>query len=293
MEGLYLIWLKEYIDKNDNVYKIGRSYDLLSRLKSYPNGSEILFTILCSKSEFCEKKLIELFNEKFTLECKKEYFRGESKKMIEYIKNIIIDECNINDISNISNIHEQYFTIIKKQTYDLTNNKKIFYKCVGIKGDKKKSCIHKIFEKLGLNYNGIEDLNNLANVIKYIKDNKLKINILNNSLSIDYYKLKELFNDDKRCEVLEVKIKNQDIDKIVIKLKVDDVKTQYIYKCEGESEHTIIYDGINKHFDILDVFEFDNIYIDCNTTIYKNNELIYNIYNLCKLWNVGKQYIIQ
>ena len=62
MEGLYLIWCYNFIERNEKIYKIGRSDKLYNRVKSYPAGSQILFTILCNESRKCEHLIINKFN---------------------------------------------------------------------------------------------------------------------------------------------------------------------------------------------------------------------------------------
>lgn len=72
-QGCYLIQL--YCDKNTNKYKIGKSKNLLTRLKSaeYRNAF-IYLTQFVTDENKCEKKIIEEFTKKFT--CIKEDSQG-------------------------------------------------------------------------------------------------------------------------------------------------------------------------------------------------------------------------
>jgi len=106
MEGLYLIWTKEYIDLKKNVYKIGRTENLEQLYQTYKPGHKILFTVLCVKAYECKKKIISIFREKFKLVQGQQYFEGDKDKMIEEIKNIVCSEYKMNHIlDEMINIH--------------------------------------------------------------------------------------------------------------------------------------------------------------------------------------------
>ena len=125
MEGLYLIWTKEYIDLLEEVYKIGRSKNIQKRLNGYKPGYKIIFTILCTNSNKFEKKVIALFNQKFKLIQGREFFKGDSVQMIDYIKKIYCSECKIDNIPNdITNIHVLFTeeNLTKKQILEKINN---------------------------------------------------------------------------------------------------------------------------------------------------------------------------
>ena len=82
-EGIYLLHTRELYTLNLNIYKIGRSHTLDNRMKQYPNGSKIIFSMKCSNSKMCEAKLIKLFKEKFIqkLFYGNEYFEGNKNAM--------------------------------------------------------------------------------------------------------------------------------------------------------------------------------------------------------------------
>jgi len=87
MEGLYLIHLREFIKSKESVFKIGRSDDIHNRVRKYPKGSNVLFTMKCFNSIVCEADLIKLFNKKFIHkpEYGTEYFEGDEDIMIDEI----------------------------------------------------------------------------------------------------------------------------------------------------------------------------------------------------------------
>jgi len=76
---IYLIKIYPY---TDNIYKIGRTINILERLASYKRY-KIVFITSCLNDVQCEKELLQLFRLKFT-ECKEmgsEYFYGEYQQM--------------------------------------------------------------------------------------------------------------------------------------------------------------------------------------------------------------------
>jgi hypothetical protein len=97
-EGIYLLYTREMITTNENIYKLGRSNYLDNRVKQYPNGSKILLMINCINSISCEYNLIKLFKEKFIQKTYygKEYFQGNCLLMIKEICNYINNQVKAN-----------------------------------------------------------------------------------------------------------------------------------------------------------------------------------------------------
>ena len=114
MEGLYLMYTREFISADIPIYKIGRSYTLDNRVKQYPNGSKILFMICCNNSVACEAYLIELFKTKFTQKkyYGNEYFEGDKKLMIKEMFDYVYD--NNNDEEKVADIVKVVNIVVKK-----------------------------------------------------------------------------------------------------------------------------------------------------------------------------------
>ena len=70
-EGIYLLREREFARLNENIYKIGRSINIKTRMNSYLKGSDIELMIGCNDSIKCEKKLLEIFRTTFILERQK------------------------------------------------------------------------------------------------------------------------------------------------------------------------------------------------------------------------------
>lgn len=96
---IYFLQPKEYVSKNENVYKIGRSIikivDKFSRLEAYGKGANIILTCQCVDSVLLEKEILVEFNSKFSRhEFGNEYFVGDKQKMLNVILTMIMNESN-------------------------------------------------------------------------------------------------------------------------------------------------------------------------------------------------------
>lgn len=92
---VYLIHLREFIEKNDTVYKIGRTcQERTKRFNQYPKGSILLFQSICKDCINVEKEIIKFFKIKYKqrTDFGTEYFEGDYVSMIEDINLIIKSE---------------------------------------------------------------------------------------------------------------------------------------------------------------------------------------------------------
>ena len=96
-EGIYIIYIREFISTNKNIYKIGRSNDIENKLRNYPKGSRIMFATSCDNSIKYEKDLIKIFKTKFTsTEFGNRYFEGDVDDMKDIIYNYLQDIRRLN-----------------------------------------------------------------------------------------------------------------------------------------------------------------------------------------------------
>ena len=90
-EYIYIIHCAQHI--NENIYKIGRTNNIIKRFKQYPNGSELLFTITCNNSKLIENGIIQyLKNDSKYIHHKEsgnEYFKCDLENLKIDIQNII------------------------------------------------------------------------------------------------------------------------------------------------------------------------------------------------------------
>jgi hypothetical protein len=87
-EYIYLLQTREFINKDEKIYKIGRTCkDNLTRFNQYPKGSKLLFQVICEESKEREKELLIKFREKYIekKEIGNEYFEGNYNEMIKDI----------------------------------------------------------------------------------------------------------------------------------------------------------------------------------------------------------------
>lgn len=99
-EWIYLLQLREHVNINANIYKIGRTTQKqFKRFGQYPKGSIILLHRICNDCRIMEKEIFQKFKQLFKHEdqCGKEYFSGSSKEMIKLI-NSILDYEDIDDV---------------------------------------------------------------------------------------------------------------------------------------------------------------------------------------------------
>jgi hypothetical protein len=85
---IYLLYEREFIKTNEPIYKIGKSkQENLKRITNYPNGSKLLFQIICENCDVLEKYLIKLFDTKYEKQkdIGNEYYKGDYIEMIKDI----------------------------------------------------------------------------------------------------------------------------------------------------------------------------------------------------------------
>ena len=90
-EYIYIIHCAQHI--NENIYKIGRTKNIINRFKQYPNGSELLFTITCNNSKLIENNIIQYLKNNINYihykESGNEYFKCNLENLKIDIQNII------------------------------------------------------------------------------------------------------------------------------------------------------------------------------------------------------------
>ena len=92
---IYLLQEREFINANQEVYKVGRTkQENETRFKQYPKGSVLYFQMICNNCNTIEKKVLGLFKEIFIhrKEFGSEYFEGDYNEMISIIYSTIKQE---------------------------------------------------------------------------------------------------------------------------------------------------------------------------------------------------------
>lgn len=92
LEYIYIIHPIQCI--NLNIYKIGRTNNIINRHKQYPKGSELLFTIPCDNSKILEQEILTYCKNNINYEQIKkygnEYFKCDINLLISDIQNLIL-----------------------------------------------------------------------------------------------------------------------------------------------------------------------------------------------------------
>lgn len=89
-QSIYLLQEREFVNSNENVYKIGKTtQEGLRRLSNYPKGSRLLLQIHCNDCTKCEIEIIDIFKKNFiSRDESKEHFQGSCELMITLIYEI-------------------------------------------------------------------------------------------------------------------------------------------------------------------------------------------------------------
>lgn len=102
--NLYIIQVREFINKNESVYKIGRTSNVSQRFCQYPKGSILhlaIYSVNCVKDE---TELCKLFCRNFTArpDIGREYFEGDLKQMITLMTTYVVERSDdvVSDISS-------------------------------------------------------------------------------------------------------------------------------------------------------------------------------------------------
>lgn len=88
---IYMIREREFINADQNVFKIGRSTNVTVRLMKYPKNSQPIIMMKCSDVNACEKQVIRTFKSKFIhrTDAGAEYFEGNENTMMQELINIV------------------------------------------------------------------------------------------------------------------------------------------------------------------------------------------------------------
>lgn len=91
---LYIVWLREFVNSQQSVYKIGRSKDISSRLKDYPKDSKLLYCVFTTDIVEKESKLIHILKNENSGVIQQtkygtEYFLGDYNVIRSFIEQLV------------------------------------------------------------------------------------------------------------------------------------------------------------------------------------------------------------
>lgn len=129
---IYLIHVREFININEQTYKIGRTEDLSQRCHGYPKNSEIIYSRKVNDEINLEKLIIAQFKIDYIQQQQygTEYFTGDSDQMINTINMIIEKYDNITikpvknnvQLFNESKVHIKNLLELLNQEQNIKNN---------------------------------------------------------------------------------------------------------------------------------------------------------------------------
>ncbi len=88
---VYLLQEREFANKNENIYKIGKTTQGFKRYRQYPKESIVMLHLICDDCDVAEKNIIIYFDFKYenVKSIGREYYRGDFCEMIADIFKIV------------------------------------------------------------------------------------------------------------------------------------------------------------------------------------------------------------
>jgi hypothetical protein len=122
---IYLIQEREFLDKNEDIYKVGMTCQPgQKRFGSYPKGSKLLYQVACDDCVKVEKLIIEVFKERFLQmrDIGLEYFHGDYLEMFDIICEVIkrqreTEKEEISDENELP-VDDSFTSVEKAKKYD-------------------------------------------------------------------------------------------------------------------------------------------------------------------------------
>jgi hypothetical protein len=84
---IYLLHERKFLLNEQPVYKVGKTTCMNQRMRKYPKGSHLIFSLVCSNIHVTETKILELFRDNFKQrqDLGSEYFEGDMMSMVNNI----------------------------------------------------------------------------------------------------------------------------------------------------------------------------------------------------------------
>lgn len=152
-----------------------------------------------------------------------------------------------------------------------------------------KDCSFQCLKHCGVDYkNDIAQLRDVQNLINYISENNLKIDVMCNSFLIKKH-LAKIMTDNGKVKMMVKNRYGVMVENICAPLNFDtDIEIVYLHKykvydedsdlmIDMKADYTIIYDEFNSHFDVIkdNIQINDDVYINYRFEIIKNNNIIF------------------
>ena len=272
--SIYLLQEREFINSNENIYKIGRTKQAnIQRFNQYPKGSKLLLHIVCDDCDILETELIRDFKNKYIhrKDIGNEYFEGDYKEMIKDIYNKITNCENIEDLNIKNNDYSKLcYKDIADFISDFEEKTKEYSKKINIKDidDSDDSDTSKPNIIVNIQINIIKDID--------IDDNKKKTKKTQKDLNIEKMLLRQSQKDAENKEMLlRQSQKDADYEEIMQRIKLeypDGIKEPRLKK-----HFSIIVPKECKTCHLYKILPYDYISDTCNKTDIDNCKLCVSI----------------
>jgi len=215
--SIYLLQEREFINSNENIYKIGRTKQAnIQRFNQYPKGSKLLLHIVCDDCDILETELIRDFKNKYIhrKDIGNEYFEGDYKEMIKDIYNKITNCENIEYLNIKNNDYSKLcYKDIDDFISDFEEKTKEYSKKINIKD---------IDDSDTSKPNIIVNIYIFNNIYLYIDDNKKKPKKTQKDLNIEKMLLRQSKKDAEYKEMLlRQSQKDADYEEIMQRIKLE------------------------------------------------------------------------
>ena len=94
---IYILKLREHVKNKEKIFKVGRTENIKNRIRQYPKGSVLLYTIYTENIIEKEKKILKELSDKIKLDYGLEYFGCD----LAYIRNIIDNNISLLDCEEL------------------------------------------------------------------------------------------------------------------------------------------------------------------------------------------------
>lgn len=108
MPYIYLMYCREFIRTGEDIYKVGRTSNLMRRFYEYPKGSRLLFSQYVDDDVSAERKVLAALRTRFTSKTDygSEYFEGELPEMVREVVAVLDSEWNQLEKNNVVDFGE-------------------------------------------------------------------------------------------------------------------------------------------------------------------------------------------
>lgn len=91
MGYIYVIYTREFLKHQEPVYKVGKTENIVARLKQYPRGSKLLFVQYVHDCHLLESHVLNHLTSTFKVrtDIGAEYFEGDIMKLLAEVHTIV------------------------------------------------------------------------------------------------------------------------------------------------------------------------------------------------------------